>query len=357
MLDNVYPLPFSINSSPLAWFWSMSASRGNFSEDDIIFIVQVNEEKDEFLIDSRWLYDSYPNPIKGDYDYILNYQIRAYDINESYKILEQAVNLLQKNGKVSFNNQIKPAPPSIFIKSGRYSSSKIELELQDSREENTPIEFYGYARFFDDLTDFVPFKCNITIPPGGVVTDLPASHSQLDAVVFIKSDEFLDKVYVGRGFWFYYSDSQSNATLLYEPCSIQKNANQNDLILLGCAKLAGQLSSKDGYIGIGYSLNPNGMPVDITPFSEITFFAKGDGKTYQVRLETDSVKDYDFYSYAFDAPREGKQFTIPIASFRQGGWGGHVAFSGKDVKAITWVPTDKNNSQPVYLFIGNASFS
>ena len=356
-LNDIYLLPFSMNSSPLAWFWSMSASKGNFLEYDIIFTVLVNEDKGEFLIDSRWLYDDYPNPIKGDYDYVLNYQIRAYSIDESYKLLEQAINLLSENGKVSFNNQIKPAFPSIFMKSGRYSINEIELELQDSRKENTPIEFYGSARYFDNLTRSIPFAYNITVPSGGGTTDLPISLGQLDAVVFIKSDDFLDKVYVGRGFWFHYSDSQSNATLLYEACPIQKNTKQNDLIFLGCAKFAGQLSPKEGYIGVGYALNPSGMPVDITPFSAVTFFAKGNDTEYQVRLETDPVKDHDYYSFTFEAPKDGKQFTIPIASFKQGGWGEHVPFSGKDVKVISWAPSYQNYGQPVYLFIGNASFS
>jgi hypothetical protein len=356
-LDDIYLLPFSMNSSPLSWFWSMSASKGNFLEYDIIFTVLVNEEKKEFLIDSRWLYDNYPNPIKGEYDYVLNYQIRAYSMDESYKLLEQAINLLSEKGKVSFNNQIKPAFPSLFMKSGRYSINEIELEFDDSRKENTPIELYGSARYFDNLTKSIPFTYNITVPPEGGATDLPISLGQLDAVVFIKSNDFLDKVYVGRGFWFCYSDSQSNTALLYEACPIQKNTKQNDLIFLGCAKFAGQLSPKEGYIGVGYALNPSGMPVDITPFSAVTFFAKGNNTEYQVRLETDSVKDHDYYSFAFEAPKDGKQFTIPIASFKQGGWGEHVPFSGKDVKVISWAPAYQNYSQPTYLFIGNASFT
>lgn len=158
------------------------------------------------------------------------------------------------------------------------------------------------------------------------------------------------------GFWYAYSDPKSKATLAMQ-LSKSENVSITGLNLANYGEIHGILNSSKGYVGIGYALNPNGLPVDVRRYNAITFYAKGDKRHYLVELETTSVKDYDYYQVNFIALKEGSQFVIPLSSFKQQGWGKKVDYSGDDVKAIQWVTNDGSLNQTFDLLIGNPRFT
>lgn len=77
---------------------------------------------------------------------------------------------------------------------------------------------------------------------------------------------------------------------------------------------------------------------DLTKYSSVSFWVKGDGGRYAIALIRDSVKDYDHYHYEFTAPKEWTEVKVPLEAFRQYGWGKHVPKEHKDVKFIQLSP-------------------
>ena len=354
-LETASVIPFIRDGTNVSWFWCTSAQKGEILEKAIIFAVFVDEDQSRFTVDSQWLYENYPDPINNNYEYALNFQIWASSFEEAYKLLQRTLKNLENYGTVSFTNTVEPIPPSLFIKSAEYSGGNIKMEVQSWRTENQTVQFFGGMRYLDNRTISVPFEYNRTIELGTNIVELPAPN-MLDAVILIKVNDFLDKVYVGSGFWFVFSDPQSNVTLVLENCTQFSGISSNDLSLAGCAKMIGNITTPNGYVGIGQALNPNGRPIDVSQYQVLTFYAKGDGKSYSVKIETDSVDDYDHHQFIFTAFEEGRQFVIPLSSFIQQGWGKPIPFTGKDVKIVSWVTASKTHDNSVNLSIDNAAF-
>lgn len=354
-LESASVIPFVINETNVSWFWCTSARKGEILENAMIFSVFVDEDQSQFTVDSQWLYDNYPNPIDNNYDYALSFQIWASSFEEAYNLLQRTLENLENYGTVSFTNIVEPIPPSLFIKSAEYSGGNIKMEVQSWRTENLTVQFFGSIRYLDNRTISVPFEYNRTIELGTNIVELPAPN-MLDAVVLTKVNDFLDKVYAGGGFWFVFSDPQSNVTLVLENCTQFSSISSNDLSLAGCAKMIGNITTPNGYVGIAQGLNPNGRPIDVSQHQVLTFYARGDGKSYSVKIETDSVDDYDHHQFIFTASEEGRQFVIPLSSFIQQGWGKPIAFTGKDVKIVSWVTASKTHDNSVNLFIDNTAF-
>jgi hypothetical protein len=202
------------------------------------------------------------------------------------------------------------------------------------------VRFFGTLRYPGDRTTNVPFDYERTLEPGFNVVELPLGNI-VDAVVQVLVNDFLDRVYVGSGFWFAFdSGGASDVTLTSPGCAQATNLTSRDLILTGCAQITGTVAIT-GWVGMARTLNPNGRPIDISQYQALTFYARGDGKSYRVSIETDSVRQKgstDFHQFVFTTSPEWRQFVIPLSSFSQQGWDPTklVPFTGKDVKTVVW---------------------
>lgn len=75
-------------------------------------------------------------------------------------------------------------------------------------------------------------------------------------------------------------------------------------------------------------------PKDLSDYTSLRFYAKGDGKKYRVRLGRVAVEDYCDFEYTFVAPKEWTLITAPLDKFVQPKWGKQVARGFKDVNRI-----------------------
>ena len=72
----------------------------------------------------------------------------------------------------------------------------------------------------------------------------------------------------------------------------RNNKNLDDYMLAGCGEMNGSVGP-EGWAGMAVTLNPNDLPVDVSQFNALTFYAKGDGKNYRVSVETVGVRQLD----------------------------------------------------------------
>lgn len=338
-LDQVYHQQYATLDPTLPWFWHCTLYKNSVVENALVFSVLVDEDSTppHFSVDSRWLEDYYPDSIAPPYDYMINYQIWSRSsAEEASEIMQQAVEKLSQAGTVSYVNTIEPIAPSLFIRTASYSDETVHLTVQSALPEPQSVHFFGATRYFTDTNTMYPVDFSISVAPGTSIVDLPVGNI-IDGVIYSEVEGFMDKVYVGGGFWFHFSDDGSAVTSEPIICETPTNLASSDFPLGGCYQISGTLAPQDGHIGIGRVFNPNGLPVDLGGYDAIAFWAKGDGRPYRILIETDSVDDYDYPQYIITPPEnEWKQFVIPFALFKQQGWGLPVPFTASDVIAIVW---------------------
>ncbi len=370
-IENLAPIPFPDllleapeNDTP--WFWYTLALRDEVLEEAFLFAVFVNESEREFIIDSRPLVDCYPEEFGIDFNYIFNFQIWSSSSEEAYKLLHQIVKRLANfEGSiwtVVFANTVEPPSPSVIISQVEYYNNEAKLTIYSWLTDTQVVTLFGSWRSYSDWNTSIEFSQDVEIPPGTSVVTLPFENF-LDAVLYSNVDGFLSKVYVGSGFWFAFEDSvsggASQVSLTLPECADANNLISSDLAMSGWAQIVGEVANK-GWVGLGRTLNPNGFPIDVSNYQALTFFARGDGKSYRVLVETDSVMQAgstDYHQFVFTTSPEWRQYVIPLPSFSQQGWDPNnpVAFTGEDVKAVIWM-TVGGPHDSIGLEIAGAAF-
>ncbi len=244
---------------------------------------------------------------------------------------------------IRFANNAPPAEPTVLLRSAEQSGSAVTLSVQSWLAETQTVRFRGSLRRPTDRDADVGFSYDVTLTPGFNLVRLPLG-AILDAVVDVDVGGFKDKIYIGSGSWFDFdsaiSDPGSHVELTLPDCSEATNLTDLDLALFGCAQISGYIGV-NGWGGIARTLNPNDLPVDVCDYGALTFFAQGDGKTYRVNLETQSVRDLnstDFHVFAFTTSSAWQQYVIPLSLFRQQGWDPAkiIPLTCADIVSVAW---------------------
>jgi len=364
-VDNVAPIPFpdllpGVTEANPPWFWYILTQKDELLEEALTFVVFVDEAHKSFIIDSRWLVDYYPEQFGFYFDYVFNFQVWASSSEESYRLLQRTVENLASfdnaGWTVSFINEAEPIAPTVLIRKAEYLDNEVQLTVQSWLTETQSVTFYGSCRSYDDWETSMGFNRAAEVSPGTSSVVL-SFENLLDAVIVSDVDGFMSKVYVGSGFWFVFSDEQSTVTMTPGQCAPIENVSNDKLVLAGCAKMTGTIATTYGYVGLVRTLNPNGRPVDVSEYQALTFMARGDGKSYQVKLETDAVEDYDYHQFVFTpVTDEWRQYIIPLSLFRQQGWGVPSPFTGTDVKSVVWASIGPHCDDAVELDVDQVAF-
>ncbi len=368
-LENISLIQLPIDGKT-AWFWLETSKKSGITEKATSFAVLVDETNSTYDIYSRRLYEKYPLDLikHGPYDYILNYQIWANSSTDLEAMLKDALDLLQYpqgENKIHFDNIDRPVVPPIFMKSAKYTYDGISLELVSSLNENTtaPIAVKWYDP--DNTSQWHIVTYNKTISSGNSIVKLPPADA-LDATIYLGDpNNPLDKTYVTCGNWDVFNDSDSNVILDRSQCENGRGTNSSDYSFGGCANLTYQINSQGGYVGIYYIFNPSAQPIDVSQYKAITFYAKGNGGRYSVKIQTDSISDRDYFQYVFSVTEKGDQITVRFKDLDQNSILRKIlkrlslpgtSFSAKDVKSVIWQPVDIEYGRQMDIYIGNASF-
>jgi hypothetical protein len=100
------------------------------------------------------------------------------------------------------------------------------------------------------------------------------------------------------------------------------------------------------FAGAGTRYDGGKTIYDVTSFTGIKFWAKGDGNTYRIDLPAAAVTDFMFHSFSFTPPTgEWKEYKIPFNGFKQMPFGKKVQWTGTDLQGVQFFtvggPTDK----------------
>jgi len=89
------------------------------------------------------------------------------------------------------------------------------------------------------------------------------------------------------------------------------------------------------FAGAGNRFDGGKTIYDVTSFTGVKFWAKGDGNTYRIDLPAAAVTDFMFHSFSFTPPTgEWKEYKIPFNGFKQMPFGKKVTWTGTDVQGV-----------------------
>jgi hypothetical protein len=75
-------------------------------------------------------------------------------------------------------------------------------------------------------------------------------------------------------------------------------------------------------------------PSDLSKYQGVSFWVKGDGKRYMLRVMSNDVEDYNFFHYVFTATPDWTLIQVPFTSLVQFDWGQKIEWSGKSVASF-----------------------
>lgn len=360
-LQNVRPHEVALPYGGSGWFWQTSADKGTaLHEETLLFHLFVDETKRQFHVDSRWTGDSYPTPLPYSFDYVLNMQVWSKDLATSTALLSAILTRVQQvqgeQWQVIYHNQTAPTAPALFVQQAVNETNGVTLSLVNHAAAEVPVRIYGSWRSHLERQTLAPVDYTLTLPPGqsAVRVNLP---DLLDATLFVESNGFTDKIYSGGGLWFGVNPQAGPATALtLGDCRAVDEVDLSDLLLAGCVAITHAGQPQVDSIGVGRTLNPNGLPTDVSPYGALRFWAKGNGTPVRVLLESAAISDGDYYQAVFTPQGEWRQYIIPLRDFAQRGFGAAQPFTGTDLKAVLWLNAD-SSGRPFALQIDQVSFT
>ncbi len=108
---------------------------------------------------------------------------------------------------------------------------------------------------------------------------------------------------------------------------------------------------------MGTDLNSPNDPVDISQYNAIEFWARGDGKSYRMKLRSPVTGDYDDFGYNFAPTPEWTRYVVTFDQLQQEGWGKKVNRDNvlKQVISVTW-QTRNQPHDSIELAVDNIRF-
>ncbi len=94
---------------------------------------------------------------------------------------------------------------------------------------------------------------------------------------------------------------------------------------------------------------------DLTPFSKIRFWAKGNGKSYVVALIRSAIRDYAYPRASFVASAEWTLVELPFDGFAQPNWGRKIEAGRFDVTGISFQPGSTFNDEDYDLAVDDVA--
>jgi hypothetical protein len=137
----------------------------------------------------------------------------------------------------------------------------------------------------------------------------------------------------GQSWWNGCDDNKLGTTLKPQPYAPADGGKSGK-----CNRISGHLGEDKA----PYPWAQTGLKMsdpNLSGYSGISFWAKGDGKRHKVQLQRTAVTDFSHFYAEFETPKEWTKVVLPFSSFAQPStWGTKVAVAWNDVETIQFIP-------------------
>lgn len=150
--------------------------------------------------------------------------------------------------------------------------------------------------------------------------------NDFDGYLVLDDAEDGDQINLLGGLWYGYDDRWNGGTSQIQPTpfAVTADAGHGAWNSDHYIRITGTVTTDYpyGFIGLAAPLNYEGTTANLNEYKGLWFYAKGDGKTYRVRIKSSNVTDYDYYGYTFTPMTAGwQEYIVPFTQFTQEGWG------------------------------------
>jgi uncharacterized lipoprotein YddW (UPF0748 family) len=143
-----------------------------------------------------------------------------------------------------------------------------------------------------------------------------------------------------QGSWILDADSNKLGTVAGpQPLQAQAGGAHGSKYYLGFKGHYGKAQAPWPYATLLTYLNPDHAPVDLSAFKGLGFYARGDGKAYEVVLHEPVVKDFAYFRARFQAGKDWAPVSLDWKAFKQPGWGQPVESDFGDVDQLQFGPS------------------
>lgn len=323
-------------ASENVWFWRARIERDDSAvEWGMTFALFVDATG--FTVDSQWIRDAYPGDHAGD---VLTFHVWSDDEETTARLVLEILGNVADRGAVTYDNRREPPGTLVFASHAAYEEPNIVLGITNASESPRDLTFTIAGRSTAAETPQQRHVFSETVPPGQTTIKLPMPGIVSAFVHVDDGADFIDSVFVSDGRWI---ASGSGATDDASRCTAAETLIAVDRHVAGCASVRGAEPA-----GFTRTLDaPGRRDADVSRWQAVTFFARGNQKSYRFRIETDGtrVAGTPPHEVTFTAPPEGRQLVIPLRAFGQ-------PFN-PDVRLLSWSGID----QDVDLFVDHVAFT
>ncbi|MFN3556885.1 MAG: choice-of-anchor L domain-containing protein [Bacteroidales bacterium] len=315
----------------------------------VSFIAQ--RKGDQFVIDNRWYNEEYEIYNTDD---IFNFQVWSVTPQFTRSLVEDILQMMEQTGPVVFrNDEIEPAIPQVFVRSGRYTQGGLLLNLVNKVGADQ-ITIYG-SKTTAENAQREPMNIKLSIPTNEFVEVFIPTGFIFDAGFSLSNnkDKAPDVLYYADGAWMFDYDPGHASVTHFETFAETTEVNQLQYKVERDASFRGDVRT---WASMFRSLSPRNMPVDLTSFDQVIFKASGRG-TVEVMLAKAGIHSWsEQYRTTITLSENTREYAIRFSDLvnREGISG----FSAEDVVSVIFNPIGNGNASSAFeVNVSNLHFA
>ena len=315
----------------------------------VSFIAQ--RKGDQFVIDNRWYNEEYEIYNTDD---IFNFQVWSVTPQFTRSLVEDILQMMEQTGPVVFrNDEIEPAIPQVFVRSGRYTQGGLLLNLVNKVGADQ-ITIYGNKTTAENAQR-EPMNIKLSIPTNEFVEVFIPTGFIFDAGFSLSNnkDKAPDVLYYADGAWMFDYDPGHASVTHFETFAETTEVNQLQYKVERDASFRGDVRT---WASMFRSLSPRNMPVDLTSFDQVIFKASGRG-TVEVMLAKAGIHSWsEQYRTTITLSENTREYAIRFSDLvnREGISG----FSAEDVVSVIFNPIGNGNASSAFeVNVSNLHFA
>ena len=260
---------------------------------------------DKFEIESHWNIDKYE---QGATYY--NFQIWTNQIDDLVKLGEEALSLFNTQKEISnYNNS---APPTVFVKKGKYVNGTLELEVVNKNKTETITFSSGYKRTETSSTEYANKDINLD---ASYITSMVVNTGNVFDIGFRLENgkDTPDDLFMSDGPWG--SDDSSDGTTINN-----FEITQNNDVYTGLGyrveRNINLVAETSTYVAAYRAFTPRFTPVDLSAYSALEFNAAGTGEV-EITILKKSINTWeDQFKATVTLDENTTHFAIPFDHFK-----------------------------------------
>ena len=290
---------------------------------------QINNDTN-FAIESHWNLDQYESNVT-----FYNFQIWSNSIDDLYKLGSEVVSLLDTQRPItSYNNS---TPPTVFVRKGKYTNAKLELQVINSNGSNTVTFDAGIRTSETNSIQNVSSTINLA---QNYITEIEINTGNLFDVGFRIGDGIAtpDDLFMSDGPWGIDDSAPGTTVTNY---TVSANNTIYDINEFPIERNVVLKATTNEYVAAYRAITPRFKAVDLSDYNSFKLSAKGTGNL-DIRFVKSSIDSWENqFKTTIQLTNEMQDFAIPFKAF--------TSLTGEelllnDIKTIVFTMVSENGT-------------